>query len=93
MRIYDEIFKRVDGVGAVRCTMVPNGGGYFEGVKAVGDFSPERIVVCFPRVAVEAEGRNLSIKKYCDGDLHVGGQLLSLRVISPETDKTQAREN
>ena len=79
MRLYDEIFKSADGAAA-RCVVVPNGGGYFEGVKTVGDFSPERVVLYFPRESVEVEGENLSIKKYCDGDLELSGRIFALRV-------------
>ena len=84
MRLYDEIFKSADGAAFARCTIVPGGGGYFEGVKAVGDFSPERVVVCFPKETVCAEGKNLCIKKYYDGDLHLSGQIYSLKVESTE---------
>ena len=80
MRLYDEIFKNTEGFPFARCTIVPGGGGYFEGVKAVGDFSPERIVICFPKETVAAEGKNLSIKKYYDGDLQLSGSIFSLRV-------------
>ena len=44
MRLYEEIFKDVDGVFFARCSVIPRGGGYFEGVKAVEDFSDEKIV-------------------------------------------------
>ena len=81
MRLYDEIFKNADGGAFSRCVIVPYGGGYFEGVKAVGDFSPERIVICFPRESVEVEGDSLTIKKYCDGDLQLSGKITSLRVL------------
>ena len=80
MRLYDEIFKNTDGA-FTRCTIVPNGGGYFEGVKAVADFTPERIVICFPRQTVETEGEKLSIKKYCDGDLQIAGNIRLVRVV------------
>jgi len=86
MRLYDEIFKNTDGMPFARCTIVPSGGGYFEGVKAVGDFSSERVVICFPRATVAAEGKNLSIKKYYDGDLQLSGQIFSLRVEENEGD-------
>ncbi len=81
MRFYEEIFKNADGAAFARCTVVPNGGGYFEGVKAVGDFSSERIVVCFPRATVEVEGLELSIKKYYDGDLHISGKIVSWKLL------------
>lgn len=86
MRLYDEIFKSADGA-TVRCMIVPNGGGYFEGVKTVGDFSPERVVLYFPRESVEVEGERLSIKKYCDGDLELSGRIFALRVMESSTKK------
>ena len=81
MRLYDEIFKSAEGVALSRFTIVPRGGGYFEGVKAVGDFSPVRIVLYFPRESVEVEGEELSIGKYCDGDLRLSGRILSVRLL------------
>ncbi len=87
MRLYDEIFKNADGAAFTRCTVVPGGGGYFEGVKAVGDFSSERIVVCFPKTTVAAEGKNLSIRKYYDGDLQIDGNIHVLRVENPSSEE------
>ncbi len=84
MRLYDEIFKNPNGEGMQRCVIVPLGGGYFEGVKAVGDFAPERIVVCFPKIDVEVLGRNLSIKKYCEGDLQISGEISLVKVLGGE---------
>ncbi len=84
MRLYDEIFKNADGGALARCVVVPCGGGYFEGVKAVGEFSPERIVLYFPKESVEIEGTALTIKKYYDGDLQLIGKIRSLRVLDKE---------
>ena len=81
MRLFDELFKDAEGGAVSRCTVVPGGGGYFEGVKAVGDFSPEQIVVYFPKASVLAEGKGLVIKKYCDGDLQLSGEIYALRVV------------
>ena len=62
----------------------PCGGGYFEGVKAVEDFSTERIILCFSRERVELLGEAFSIKKYYDGDLQVQGKILSMRALVGE---------
>ena len=83
MRLYDEIFKKAEDVFS-RCVITPLGGGYFEGVKAVEDFSPERIIVRFLKERVEVLGESLVIKKYCDGDLQVLGKILSLRALVGE---------
>lgn len=80
MRLYEEIFKNVEGAAFARCVLAVGGNGYFEGVKSVGDFSPERIVLYFPRERVEIEGENLSIGKYYDGDLLLCGKILSFKV-------------
>lgn len=85
MRLYDEIFKNADEFSFSRCTVVPGGGGYFEGVKAVGDFSSEKIVLCFSRGNVTVEGKELTIKKYYDGDLQLSGQIYTLRVENMQT--------
>ncbi len=82
MRLYDEIFKNADGGALARCVVVPNGGGYFQGVKAVGDFSPERIVLYFPKTGVEITGEGLSIAKYYDGDLRLSGRISALNVLA-----------
>ena len=83
MRLYDEIFKKAEDAFS-RCVITPLGGGYFEGVKAVEDFSPERIIVRFLKERVEVLGESLVIQKYCDGDLQVLGKILSLRALVGE---------
>ena len=87
MRLYDEIFKNTEGFPFMRCTIVPCGGGYFEGVKAVGDFSPERVVICFPHHTISVEGKGLAIKKYYDGDLQLSGQIFTLTTEQPTSEK------
>ena len=74
MRLFDEIFKNADNA-LCRCTWIIGGEGYFEGVKALGDFSTEKIVVYYPKTAIEIVGEGLSIEKYCDGDLRVKGKI------------------
>ena len=83
MRLYEEIFKNVDGVAVARCVFVPCGGGYFEGVKSVADFSEEKLTLHFPHQQIEVEGEALCIKKYSDGDLRLSGKILSIRVVLP----------
>ena len=95
MRLYDEIFKSADGAACARCIFVPDGGGYFEGVKYVEDFSAEKIALRFPHKRLEIEGKTLSIVKYCDGDLEIGGKIVALRVLmdsAAEQEKKRGEE-
>ena len=50
----------------------------------MGDFSDERIVICFPHETVEAAGKGLTIRKYCDGDLQIAGKIYSLCVLGAD---------
>ena len=84
MHLYEEIFKSVDGIANSRCIIVPNGGGYFEGVKSVEDFSPERILLRFSQGLAAVDGRALMIKKYCDGDLEISGRIVAFSLLEGE---------
>lgn len=83
MRLYEEISKLLDGEAFAlsRCLLIPLGCGYFQGVKAVGDFSEERIELYFPSVKICVEGKGLTIKKYCDGDLILLGKITALTTL------------
>lgn len=89
MRLYEEILKSVDGASISRCILVPNGGGYFEGVKGVEDFSPQRIVLRFSQGQTAVEGEELFIKKYCDGDLEILGKIYAFYLIDFEKGVAQ----
>lgn len=86
MRLYDEIVKSDAflAFAGARVLFMPLRAAYFEGVKALGDFSEQRIEVCFPACKVVVEGENLSIGKYTDGDLYVFGKVRSLAVAGEE---------
>ena len=86
MRLYGEIFKRADGTvdWTPKCLIVPNGNGYFQGVKSVGELSDTRIELYFQGVyplRAEVAGKSLSVKKYCDGDLEIGGEISAFCVL------------
>ena len=84
MRLYDEIFKNVNVselFEGARCDFFPLGGGYFQGVKSIGEFSPNRIVLVFKRANVEVLGENLTVAKYFEGDLRLTGKIRLVGVV------------
>ena len=82
MRLYDEIIQSEgwSAFAGARVLLMPSRAAYFEGVKALGDFSAERVDVYFSSCVVSVEGEGLSIGKYSDGDLSVLGKIRSLSV-------------
>lgn len=86
MRLHNEIFKRVDGAFDLmpKCLIVPNGNGYFQGVKTMGEFSDTRVEIYFQGLRplrAEVIGQALTVLKYCDGDLELGGKIVSFCVL------------
>ena len=78
MQLYDEIYE---GVRGARCSFLPNGGGYFQGVSAVCEILDSEIKIEFKKTIVRVCGECLEIKKYCDGDLEIGGKILAVAVV------------
>lgn len=81
MRLYNSLFKSADGLSIGRYTVAVQGGGYFEGVKSLGDFSPESICLHFSHALLEVVGENLVIAKFIDGDLQIDGKITGVRQI------------
>ena len=84
MRLYEEIIKSegFTAFAGARVLFLPLRAAYVEGVKALGDFSPQRVEIYFPACRVAVEGEGLSIGRYTDGDLCVLGKVYSLAVVS-----------
>lgn len=86
MRLYEEIVKTFKGGDAgelfasARFTVLPGFGGYFQGVRTVSEFSPDRVVLATKKDLLEVEGKNFVIRKYCDGDLSLSGEIFSVRL-------------
>ncbi|MBQ8374204.1 MAG: YabP/YqfC family sporulation protein [Clostridia bacterium] len=82
MRLYKEIFggEGDELFSAARCVLLPLKEGYFEGVKALGDFSDTLVEVCYKDCTLRIAGEGLEIAKFCDGDLKIAGKILSIAV-------------
>ena len=81
MRLFSEI-KQVLGHGEdssrVQYTVLDGGGGYFQNVKKILEFSENAIVFSGRKGAVRVEGEGLSLGKYYLGDALVKGNILKV---------------
>lgn len=62
----------------INCTLTANA-GYFENVSGVVKYTSEEIVLSFKGGLITISGKNLAIKKYCEGDVAVCGQITALK--------------
>lgn len=77
MRLLSEIkkiFPAAEDAFALQYTVLA-GGGYFENVKRIVEFSPERVVLKCGGGGLKIEGKELSLGKYFQGDLVVYGKI------------------
>ncbi len=79
MRLYDEMFSSEQA--AAKCVWALGDAAYCTGVKSVGEFSPERLTLHFPKGRLELVGEGLSIGKFCDGDVSLRGKIRELRYV------------
>ena len=78
MGLLSEIKKNFSAEGSafsVQYTVVDGGGGYFQNVKRLLEFSPETVVLKGGKGSLRIEGENLSLGKYFQGDLIVHGMI------------------
>lgn len=81
MRLYKEIADRTglkELFSGKRCVWLVGGGAYFQGVKTLAEYSAEKIVLFFSSGALTLSGEKLTVEKYLDGDVEIGGKIFSL---------------
>jgi hypothetical protein len=78
MRLYEEIYEEY---AQARCSFVPFGGGYFQGVKNILFLSDNEILLDFKKREARIVGEGLQIAKYCDGDIRVTGKIYSVECV------------
>lgn len=82
MAFFDDIKESMgipDGFSPqFRAVIIGDFSGYFEGVRSIGAFSPNQIVLHLRGATIKVSGEKLVIKKYCAGDVAVCGKITSI---------------
>ena len=58
--------------------------GYFENIKGIKSYSKTEIILYLKKGTITVVGEDLYIKKYCEGDVLIGGNILSYQVSGVE---------
>ncbi len=61
-----------------KITIIGEVAGYFENVKSIKKYSKEEIILLIKKQMVKISGEELTIKKYCEGDLAICGKIKSI---------------
>ena len=84
MRLWQEIFSQLgdgegmEGVISLSYTVWEGKGGYFQNIKSLVSFSPQQIVFALRRGTLLVLGEGLSVAKYCENDVIIRGNILSV---------------
>ena len=80
MRLFSEIANALgqETSSRVQYTVLDGGGGYFQNVKKILEFSENAIVFAGRKGAVRVEGEGLSLGKYYLGDALVKGSIIKV---------------
>lgn len=66
-------------VTALRFMVTAGQGGYFQNIRGVFSFSGKEVVLLCGKEKVVVEGENLTIRKYCEKDILIGGNVRGIR--------------
>ena len=61
-----------------RCTLTGEA-GYFENVNSIVSYNEEEIVLSLKDSVLTVSGRNLYVKKYCEGDVAICGKITGIK--------------
>ncbi len=81
MRLYQEILQKIglsEAFSSERCVWVLGGGGYFQGVKSVSEFSEDKVVLAYGSGVLTVLGERFCIDKYEGEDVALSGEISSV---------------
>lgn len=77
MKLLQQILAEAGADTSNAFTVIPHFGAYFKGVKAVAEYSPQKIALTVSKLKLTVTGENLTIGKYFEGDLLILGEVKS----------------
>ena len=64
-----------------RAVLFGDSAGYFENVKSIVSYEVKEVVLSLKNGGLRIKGKDLYIKKYCEGDVVICGKILSVERI------------
>lgn len=80
MKLLEQILNEMGADTLNSITLIPASCCYLKSVKAVVDFSPERIVLAVGKKRVTLEGENMLLGEFFEGDLIVKGDVRGIKI-------------
>lgn len=80
MKILEQILAEMGADTLKSFTIIPSFGGYFRGVKAIGEYSSERIQLALKREKLIIEGEKLEVGKYFEEDILIKGNIKVIEI-------------
>ena len=75
MKLLQQILSELGADTRKSMTVVPDFGGYFQGVKGIAQFTPTMIVLELNKGSITLEGEGLKVGEYFEGDIFIKGRI------------------
>lgn len=83
MSFLDNVFNCFESSSSLlplpKIVLIGDRSGYFEGVKSIGSYSEKEIVLFTKLGKTTIIGTNLTINKFCEGDVVICGKILTIK--------------
>lgn len=80
MKLLEQILGELGADTLKSFTIVPKFGGYFRSVKAVKEFSQDKIILSLKRGEITLTGEKLEIGSYFEEDIFVKGDIRNIEI-------------
>lgn len=80
MKLLEQILGELGADTLKAFTVVPSFGAYFRSVRAIGAYSPAKIILLIRRMTVTVEGENLEVGKYFEEDVFIRGSIKEIHI-------------
>ena len=80
MKLLEQILSELGADTLKSFSIIPDFGGYFRSIKAVVEYSSERIVLALKKNRITVTGENLTLGKYFEEDLLIKGRIKGVQI-------------
>lgn len=80
MKLLEQILNELGADTLKSFTVIPTFGGYFQSVRSIAEYSPQKILLVLKKTVVTIEGEKLEIGKYFEQDIFIKGNIKVINV-------------
>ena len=80
MKLLEQILSELGGDTLKSFTVIPKFGGYFQSVKSIAEYTPQKIVLKLKKYSITLVGEDMQVGKYFEEDIFIKGDIDGIQI-------------